>query len=180
MKENLNKRKAAQHIVLALLIIWVGVIFSFSLRSGVSSHQQSNEMKNTIKTEMQDSHIPIDRSAYRVYRPFMKKGQQVNGEAFVRKSAHFFEYFMLGVLSVCFIHLRYRKGKALYLMVLLIGPAVAIIDEKIIQKFLVHGRTSSYKDVLLDSAGFCIAAIGTSLVVLLAKFLRQHRTGHNV
>lgn len=156
-------RKVIRFTVICLLCIWVGIIFSFSLQAGKSSHAQSGKIKNQIQIILREHHIGINRSIYVIYQPFMADGEKVSGEDFIRKSAHVAEYFALGVF--CFALFKYSvifnkdKMRRLKWSLLLIGPLVALVDEKIIQKFLVIHRTSSIKDVLLDSLAFLIAFI---------------------
>ncbi|MDR3552291.1 MAG: VanZ family protein [Clostridia bacterium] len=145
-------------LLIILLAAWIIVIFSFSLRSGASSHSESSAVENALLTFLERVNIRVDTGIYNLYRPFVPKGQVIDAEAFVRKTAHVFEYAVLGLLccaNAWRIPVRRRRAAWLFF---LIGPLTAMIDEEIIQRFLVTGRTSSLRDVLLDATGFFIAA----------------------
>lgn len=156
-----------------LLVCFVAIIFSFSLHSGSSSHNQSTEVKDTIKTVMQHVGMKFDRKFYAIYQPFMIKGEEVNGEAFIRKTAHVLEYFTLGLISAILIVLNKKKRRIIKYLLLFLGPIIALMDEEIIQRFLVVKRTSSIRDVMLDSIGFYLAVIVFCIVLLI--FYRNRR-----
>ena len=87
--------------------------------------------------------------------------------SFVRKLAHFFEYFALGV--ECAAVTVYLAGKAVtpYIWAdLFVVLMVAVIDE-FVQSFV--GRTSLVADVLLDFSG-AVAGIVLALLVAAAIF----------
>lgn len=152
---------------LFLVLVWIAVILQFSMRSGAQSHEESGTVKKEILSAIKKAGVPVDRKVYKIYQPFMLNGAKVNGEAFLRKSAHAAEYFIFGVL--CFIAWRVlkKRGNRFCPLLLLAGPAVASADEGIIQKFVVAGRTSSFRDVLLDGIGFFAAMLFSFLVTLL-------------
>lgn len=89
----------------------------------------------------------------------------------MRKSAHFIEYFIFGVFC-SILAILWRKNRFLLLIPLLLGVLTALKDEMIIQRFLVTGRTSTMKDVLLDSIGFYLAAIMVFAVFLLWSLIK--------
>lgn len=160
-------KRALLLLPLFLVLVWIAVILQFSMRSGTKSHDESGTVKNEISSAIKKAGVPVDRKVYKIYQPFMHDGAKVNGEAFLRKSAHAAEYFILGVL--CFIAWRAlkKRGNRLCPLLLLTGPAVASADEGVIQKFIVAGRTSSFRDVLLDGIGFFAAMLFSFLVTLL-------------
>ena len=156
--ENIEKR-IKQITLIIVIILWVAVIFSFSLHSGTASHLQSRTVKESIKAILLALHIPIYRGIYDIFRPFALPGEVVNGEYFVRKLAHSFEYGIIGIIISLFY--KSQKGignttKHYNPFLYLGGPATALIDEGIIQKYIVTQRTSSYKDVILDTIAFSI------------------------
>lgn len=84
----------------------------------------------------------------------------------VRKSAHFSEFALLGVLGVqCmrYYTIRYR------IPVLFAGLLVALTDETI--QLFVEGRSGQVSDVWLDFAGCCFGAV----VMMVIVALRQKR-----
>ena len=72
----------------------------------------------------------------------------------VRKTAHFFEYAVLGFLLSGGFLVPERGRKAVrrqMLLALLSGAVYAVSDE--LHQFFVPGRACMWQDVLLDSAG---------------------------
>jgi VanZ family protein len=83
----------------------------------------------------------------------------------IRKFAHFFEFFVLGIsLSVYMI----KEEKKIY-HVIWIGLVIAIIDETI--QLFVDGRTSSLVDVGIDTLG---TIFGICLVMFYSKITHQN------
>jgi VanZ family protein len=96
----------------------------------------------------------------------------------VRKTAHFTEYFCLGVSAMLAMH-PYRMGDAprsrrvaRALACALVLVCVPSIDESI-QRFISVGRTGQVRDVLLDCSG---ALCGSLLALAIgARRARRHR-----
>lgn len=166
--------KVVRMVLYVLLALWIGVVFSFSLRPGTVSHEESDTVKSHAKQALTKDGIGVNRSLYDIYRPFVENPAKINGEDFVRKTAHLTEYFILGTCCVLlFVLERRRAGRRAWLL-FGVGPAVALIDEKVIQKYLVVGRTSSLKDAALDSIGFFLAfAVGLALALLRRRVLKR-------
>lgn len=86
---------------------------------------------------------------------------------FIRKAAHFMEYFVLGILSynwlLCYSN-ESQKKQILYAYIFAI--LVAAMDESI--QYFIPGRAAMVQDVLLDAAG---AAVG----ILCAMFVLRYR-----
>lgn len=162
-------------IVTCLLIL---LIFSFSLHSGVSSHRQSEEVAETVTRVLARCHIHIDSHAYQIYRPFLNPGETADRDLFFRKSAHLAEYFLLGVFSSVLLYVGSFSGtwRPNQLAFFFCGPLTALVDEKILQQYLVAQRTSTYQDVLLDSIGFYAAVLLCSTVYALITLVARGRT----
>lgn len=160
-------RRTKQTMLIIMVVLWVAMIFSFSLHSGKASHLQSSTVEKSIKAIFLTLHIPICRDLYNVFSSFALPGEIVNGEYFIRKSAHSFEYGTFGIL-MSFVYVSIRKtcntqnhyAPLLYFC----GPIIAIVDEEIIQKYVVTQRTSSYKDVILDTIAFSFGFIVTFIL----------------
>lgn len=88
----------------------------------------------------------------------------------MRKSAHFFMYFVLGLFVINIIR---KCGVAHYRgfgLALLICGVYALCDE--VHQFFIEGRGPQLKDVLIDSAG---AFVGISLFCFTKLMLRRQR-----
>jgi VanZ family protein len=75
------------------------------------------------------------------------------------KAAHFLEYGLFGLLLYRAIRLTWRHRKAVFPIVLtiLIGLAVAVLDE--LYQGTVRGRQKSANDALADLIGVTLAAL---------------------
>lgn len=165
----LKTKKLIPIILLVFIIAWVAVIFSFSFHSHAASYSESGFVLAMLTKAARRLNIHINSGMYRVFAPFVADKSRITAEVFVRKAAHFTEYFILGIFcAVCFI--IFRKKSRRWAAALLSGFPVAFIDERVIQRFFVVGRTPSYKDVLLDCIGF-YCAVGLTLIIFLIYLL---------
>jgi Predicted integral membrane protein len=154
-------RKTGDILFAAAAVLWVAVIFSFSLRSGAASHGESGFVERLLSGAARRVNLPVDRRIlYWFFAPFAGENGAVSGEAVVRKAAHFTEYFVLGLFCAKAARVLIRRRlRFLVPFPLLCGPVVSLFDERFIQLFLVAGRTASYMDVLLDCIGFYCAVL---------------------
>lgn len=89
-------------------------------------------------------------------------------ETVIRKTAHFLEYFVLGILFFNCIYARKLRSTFLYSM--LAGVLYAELDE--IHQYFVPGRAMLLTDVGIDSAGVLAG-------ILLMAILVKRRSGVN-
>ena len=149
-----RKIRAAVFLLLAALI-WI-FIFSNSVQSGPASNAISGRVAELL-------------------RPLLNPNGWIEEKRYlylVRKIAHFVEFGALGVcLSGAAANMDIRLRWALGLSVL-----TACADETL-QRFT--GRTSSLKDVMLDSAGAACGILAVYLVLCIIKRYRERRTWGN-
>lgn len=140
------------------------VILSFSLHSGADSNLQSEHIEQII------AHFAHKVGIYHPNLHFLQllypQESHNLGNLLLRKLSHFTEYLIFGVLCT-FIFRKMRNRKLAVALNIAAGPLLALCDEKIVQAYLSVGRTSSYRDVLLDSFGFFTGALLALLVCLL-------------
>ena len=147
------KYKKIISIIVVILII--SVIFMFSNQDstksqGVSSSLiikiaekiKGHELDTTEKTEMISKYLYL-----------------------VRKCAHFFLYFLLGI-SILILYKNLNIQKRLLLYAILTCLLYAISDE--IHQIFIPGRTAKVIDIFIDTCG---AAVGITCVYFL--FLRK-------
>lgn len=112
-----------------LALLWIGVIFAFSMQGGDASSSQSGFVVTLVIQLFKILSLPTE--GYNL--PF-----------YVRKVAHFTEYFILGILSA--VAQKEKTGHpALYLL-------IPIIDESI--QFFTPGRVMSPIDMAIDMSGY--------------------------
>ena len=144
----------------ALLILWIAFIWYNSMQTGTESGKVSSEVTEKINE---------------VAEPVLKEPVT---EKTVRKSAHFVEYMLLGVLGsldAVFISYALSRRSALcvscsMLPTLALAFAVASVDEFAIQA-ATDGRGPSWRDVGIDSAGALTGIAVCVAVFLLAYYL---------
>ncbi len=127
-------------IYFTILALWIGFIISQSCMPPDTSKQESDFI-----TE--------------IFRAIGFTGE--NLDVIVRKLAHLFEFFVLGMLFVTYFPVMGRKVQMIY--PLFFSLAMAVTDE-FIQNFT--GRGSLVQDVVIDFTG---AAIGILVFGIIYK-----------
>lgn len=139
-----------KYIVVIATFLWIAFILTNSMQTGVESGEMSDKV-----TELVIKILGI-----------VKINPNFSQTAlFIRKCAHFFEYFVLGLLFfLTYINLfdsfRYLIGYSF-----LSSLFISVIDE-VIQVF-VPGRVGAVTDVLIDCSG---VILGILLGILIIKF----------
>ena len=134
-------------ILTTLTVVWMIVIFLFSNQKADQSTEKSHSLvKGTIV------------NVYKFFNPHAseEKIQEIvkKYDKPVRKTAHFTEYFILGVL-VCFTLKSYGVKNA-YIMAL-ICALYAGSDE--FHQMFVEGRNGNIIDFLIDTSGSVLAIL---------------------
>lgn len=135
-----------------LSIVWIMVIFSFSLQSG----DESGKLSSGIVAWIVGLFFPEDFTHIELVH-FL-----------VRKAAHFTEYFILGVLLS--LTVREAKWKRLLLAPWIMGTCVACCDETI--QLFSEGRAGMITDAMLDSSG---VFTGCVVLMLVLMFIDKRR-----
>ncbi len=148
----MKKRKNLLLLVILLFgIAWM--IFAFSAQNGEKSADLSE-----IFTEKFLNIFHIRDVSF------------AQAERFLRKSAHFIEFFILGAVLCLLLTRFWRFG--ILTGVISFGAAFlyAVVDE--CHQYFIPGRSASFKDILLDGAGaFC----GVLFVFLIYGAIRVWR-----
>lgn len=145
------------------MVCWMALIFWFSFQSGAQSQSQSHKVLELVEHILNKLGVEFNQTIFDIFAPFSK--EKITSEIFIRKLAHFTEYFIFGcICSAGIIH--WHKRRFLRYVPAVLGVSTAAIDEMIIQQFLVSERTAALTDVLLDSIGFY-----TSLLIIVAVFI---------
>ncbi len=142
--------------IFALLsTLWAAFIFSNSFKTGASSDKMSNPIVDKITGWFSQLGINIDVDLLTFI---------------VRKSAHFTEFLILGVLiTICFVsigkRLSYYRGSILFLCL-----ASGVTDEFI--QSMIPKRSSEVRDILIDFTG---ALIGFLAISLFTKIMANQK-----
>lgn len=149
----INKKKFAWLLVL----LWMGCIFYLSHQSGSASSQLSSGLMNNL-IHVFTSIFPIQFHIDHLH-------------FFIRKGAHFFAYFILGLLVINALF-KSHNWKTDFAIALSICTVYAITDE--IHQLFIPGRSGEIRDVLIDSCG---ATFGIGLYLIGRKiFFKRKNT----
>lgn len=128
-----------------LVILWMMLIFNFSKDNGEKSTSLTNQVITTIVstfTNIEKNSEEMDKILDITFVP-------------VRKCAHFFVYFCLGLLIMNALYIWGIHKKTLIISSLLC--ILFSISDEVHQSF-VDGRSGNLTDVLLDSSASLIAS----------------------
>ncbi|MCX8129093.1 MAG: VanZ family protein [Clostridia bacterium] len=131
-----------------LVILWCSMIFYQSGKPAVQSAQESGYITLWLN---------------RFFTGVFGEGSLAVKDGFIRKSAHFFEYMVLGCLFFNALKSYKRLGQTLALS-MVFSVAYAISDE--IHQFFVPGRAMRIFDIGVDSLGI---ALGTILLYFYSR-----------
>lgn len=153
----MTKKKRVFAIVVCsfLLVFMTAFIFGNSLLVAEQSAANSGRFVPLIQKAL--SSIGFDAKADDV-------------SFFIRKTAHFLEYFILGTLASLIITLSTEKR--IYLTVSpLYCFLVAVVDEFVMQG-MTEGRSPEWRDVLIDVCGAVLSAV---LIITILKIIKRNR-----
>ena len=151
-------------ISIIIIILWLLVIFVFSSMNENTSHIQSKKVvqKIYINKQIVENNKITKNNIQKAKNKYDQK---------IRKIAHVTEFAILNIFFVNLIHQLKEKFKLKYLIISIILTFIYACTDEIHQIF-VQGRTSSFIDVLIDTAG----AITTSLIIYVIYKINLHKT----
>ena len=133
--------KIKRIIYTTLLIIWMIVIFMFSNQGGNKSKSTSDKVTSTIIDKME---VVTKQDVTKEEKHSLIEDTRV----FVRKFAHFFLYFVLGVFS-CLTFRSYGINKNILVYSILFCFVYACSDE--VHQMFSDGRTFKFLDIFIDT-----------------------------
>jgi len=144
-----------------LLLIWMGVIFYMSSRSGEESSVASKGITQFVSELAVKSGIVDEKD--------ITPDTLANLHKWIRVFAHFFEYMVLGILSFQFFkQFWFKKIIKVVIISLCFCVAYAISDE--IHQYFIPGRAMDVLDVITDTLG---SITGISFVYVVTKTKRN-------
>lgn len=143
-------------VLTVLTVLMIIFIFSNSSFNADISSKHSTSVLEIVNNLFDEFEINIDFT-----------------ETFVRKSAHFVEYFVLGVLLSFNIYVFLLKPCVKLLFVPLIGLAVSCVDETI--QLFSSGRSCQISDILLDFFAVCTAFIISFVIINLINISDKNK-----
>lgn len=160
----MSKCKKARIILYVLLAFWMILIFVMSSQKASQSSQLSGGIVYKLITVFfsKFDSMPLDDQT-----------QLVNTITFiVRKSAHFLEYFILGLLATLIMLTYDVKHKLKAIMSVVFCLLYATSDE--IHQYFVEGRACRFTDICIDAAGSVVAIV---ITILIACAINKRRMG---
>ena len=158
MNKNILKH-IIRYILMILIIILCCTIFKFSQENGKTSSGTSRKVANFLLDAFQDG---------KNMNEIERNNKIENMQFFIRKSAHFSIYMLLGILVMCcaktFKGPTYYKFDISQIFVFL----YASLDE--LHQVFVPGRAGMFIDVCLDTVG---GAFGIGFILLIAVIINK-------
>lgn len=143
------------------------IIFLFSCQDGIQSGKTSSRVIQFI--------LNIFYPEYDSLNAAQKAAIIDSMQFYVRKTAHFTEYAILGFFTCSFLRYRDCRKSLSWLIAWLLGTLYAGTDE--MHQYIMGTRTGSIRDVCIDSSGVAFGAIAALLIVTLhrRRYARRHR-----
>lgn len=149
----LKNRKFLIFVWIIILIWWIGFIFSNSIATAEESSDTSQGVVEVIEEVVQKVEPEFEISNH-----------------FVRKLAHFIEFFILGFIFNFSYFIFKRQLKYHSVLSLFTGLIVSVIDETI--QLSSVGRAGMIKDVWIDFSATITALLTLFVVIFIIKRLK--------
>lgn len=157
--------KYKDKVLIILAIIWMGVIFMFSAQVSDESKSSSNKVTSAVVNTV----ISIKKENISEE----KRQKIIEDKTFiVRKTAHFTEYFILGLILILYLQTKEKLTTKYIILAIIFCVLYATSDE--IHQLFVDGRSCKIMDILIDTCGSSLAILGfTSIYKLTTKLKKQ-------
>lgn len=152
-------------IIWIAIIFWCGFIFFMSCEKADESNDTSGGVCNYIATIFIDDYGEMSE--------FQKEGIIEDMQFFVRKTAHFTAYAVLGgLIALALRRLNFKKR----FVISLAGSFIYACSDEIHQLF-VAGRSGQIRDVLIDSCGAITGILLVCLVLYIVNKSKSAKVG---
>ena len=151
---------ALRAILTVLSVMAVGLIFYHSSLNAAESSEQSGALLEVINAFLRSIGAGIELS-----------------EHFIRKTAHFVEYFMLGLLLNGTWHAYTGNRRQTPVYASACGLAVAVCDELI--QLTSAGRSCEAADMALDFSAVVCASLVMTLILYAAQRSKNQKEGND-
>ncbi len=148
-----------------MVLLWMGLIFSFSQQPAVESKAVSREVVREV--------APIVHPGFHHLEPKEQESIIANMHGLVRKQAHSALYFALAILSMGALAMQGKKGWVRIFISLTICLLFAMSDE--FHQTYVPGRSGEWRDVAIDFGGALLGVLIFQLLAILLGRLRKKK-----
>jgi len=159
------KSKKIRLLLFVLSVAWMAVIFIMSSQPAKESSQLSSGIVTRVV-----SAICSD------FEDLTSKQQITISDTvtfIVRKSAHFFEYFILGMLVFVTVN-TFERYKLFIRAISAVCFCIFYATSDEIHQYFVPGRACRFVDVCIDTAGSILAIV---LLVLIVGRKKKYKSG---
>lgn len=150
-------------VYIGIIIMGLFIIMTFIFMMSAKPVEQSADMSYMIDENI--CRIFIDE--YESLPRSQQTAIAMKLDFWVRKSAHCFEYIILGIMLTLTAGIFSKTRERQYLIALCAGSAYALLDE--MHQYFVPGRSCEFRDIVIDSIGVVIG------VVVVRYIRRKHR-----
>ena len=158
--------KYKDKVLIILAIIWMGVIFMFSAQVSDESKSSSNKVTSAVVNTV----ISIKKENISEE----KRQKIIEDKTFiVRKSAHFTEYFILGLILILYLQTKEKLATKYIILAIIFCVLYATSDE--IHQLFVDGRSCKIMDILIDTCGSSLAILGFTSIYKLTTNLKKQK-----
>ena len=151
-----------RNIFTLMVSLWMGIIFWFSAQPADESEQMSLSVGHVAGLLFVDDYEDWPQERQDTFEERIDHG--------VRKTAHFTEYTVLGLLLVSMYRAYGHKGKRLLLLAAGTGSLYAATDE--FHQLFVEGRSCQITDWAIDTCG---VITGAAAVYLFCRILEKKK-----
>lgn len=158
--------KYKDKVLIVLAIIWMGVIFMFSAQVSDESKSSSNKVTSAVVNTV----ISIKKENISEE----KRQKIIEDKTFiVRKTAHFTEYFILGLILILYLQTKEKLTTKYIILAIIFCVLYATSDE--IHQLFVDGRSCKIMDILIDTCGSSLAILGFTSIYKLTTNLKKQK-----
>lgn len=158
--------KYKDKVLIVLAIIWMGVIFMFSAQVSDESKSSSNKVTSAVVNTV----ISIKKENISEE----KRQKIIEDKTFiVRKTAHFTEYFILGLILILYLQTKEKLTTKYIILAIIFCVLYATSDE--IHQLFVDGRSCKIIDILIDTCGSSLAILGFTSIYKLTTNLKKQK-----
>ncbi len=157
------QRTSVRIITTVMTIAVMAMIYCFSAEDAEQSDRTSGRFS--------DAAIRMIYPEYDRMTPERRQAIYNTVQHAVRKSAHFSEYLLLGVMIRMCLKSWFGGRKWLLTAAWAIGTGYAVTDE--FHQILTDGRNGGWTDVLIDSGGIMTGVLIAWLIVCMTQRMRK-------
>lgn len=156
--------KVYKYVSWIAVFSWMAVIFYLSHQPGSASSQLSSGIVAALLELIEGiaPQLTIDIESF---------------HTFIRKNAHFFAYFLLGLLSLNAWRSSGYRGVKRLIFGFGLSVLFAVTDE--VHQLFIEGRSGEVRDVLIDSAGVGLSVVIYTLIGNLLVFQKEKTIKRN-